>query len=170
MPALFPMMSAAENFRPGDTVRKFVTEWNMTPYVGTVTHIVPAACKVWVQWPTENASESPETLIRVNPMIAGMPTALTDMGYSSYEKTRSEKMYGKSPLCPRRITASEKMAIRIAYDFSVNTIGKLVDDICDHHKNGLTDIQAYDRIWKKFGHICPDHTIKMAIEKVYTKG
>jgi len=169
MPALYPMMSAATDFRPGDVVRKFVTEWNMTPYVGTVSHIVPATQKVWVQWPTENASESPETLIRVNPMVAGLPTAMTDMGYSSYEKTRSEKLFGRAPLRPRRVTASEKMAIRVAYDFSVNVIGKLVDDICDLKSAGLSDVQTYNRVWDKYGHICPDHQIKMSIERVYVK-
>jgi len=168
MPALYPMMSAPEDFRPGQCVRKFVSENAMTPYEGVVTHIAPKAVKVWVQWPTEHASESPETLIKVNPLIQGMPTALMDMGYDSYEKTRSEKLFGKSPLKPRPLKPGQKMVIRVAHTFANNIIGGLVDDICASKDSGLSDIKAYDQAYRKYGHMCPDHVIRASVEKIYS--
>jgi hypothetical protein len=74
MPALYPSQSAPENFQVGDSVRKWVTEWNVTPFLGVVTQVVPATYKVWVQWPLGNSPEDPETLIKVNPAVSGMPT------------------------------------------------------------------------------------------------
>lgn len=179
MPALYPMMSAVESFRPDDCVRKFISEQAVTPYIGVVTHIVPATCKVHVQWPYGNDAESPETLVVVNPDIVGFPSALTDASYSSYEKTRSEKQFGKSSLAPRSMksrsrpfmfrmaTENEKMAIRIAHTFSTNVLGKLTDEICACQAEGLNDLQAYDRAFKKFGSICPDHLIRYSTCKIY---
>jgi len=165
MPALYPMMSAAEDFRPDDCVRKFISETAVTPFVGVVTHIVPATCKVWVQWPTEHSQESPETLIKVNPMFAGFPTALTDKGYSSYEKTRSEKQFGKSSL--REASTQEKMAIRVAHTYATTIIGTLVDDIAGFQNEGLSDVQAYNRAYEKYGSSCPDHIIRYSVGKLY---
>jgi hypothetical protein len=167
MPALYPMMVAAEEFTPGDCVRKFITDHTVTSFTGVVSHIVPATQKVWVQWPTEVASESPETLVKINPAIAGLPTALTDMGYSSYEKTRSDRRFGPSPLKPRMMTASEKMAVRIAHDFATTVVNKLVDEICACQEESLSDVKAYDRIYRKFGTICSDYIIRSSIKKVY---
>lgn len=169
MPALFPMMAAPEHFRPGDVVRKFVSERAVSPYVGVVTHLAPAACKVWVQWPVGSESESPETLVKVNPAISGMPTALQDMGYSSYEKTRSERRFGPVPLAPKRASSTDKMAIRIAHDFASGVVGRLVDEICACSKEGLDEVHAYDRAWRKFGSMCSDHIVRMSVEKIYRK-
>jgi hypothetical protein len=169
MPALFPMMSAPIDFQPNDCVRKYVSEKAITPFIGVVTHIVPATCKVWVQWPTEHSQESPETLIKVNPDIVGMPTALTDHGYSSYEKTRSEKQFGKSSLMPRMASTEEKMAIRIASTYATEVIGRLVDDICSFQDAGLNDVKAYNEAFRKYGSTCPDHIIRMTVSKVYGK-
>jgi hypothetical protein len=44
-----------------------------------------------------NTQESPEDLIKVNPLIYGMPTALQDAGYGSYEKSISERSRGTIP-------------------------------------------------------------------------
>lgn len=175
MPALFPAMVGPENFQVGDCVRKFITEQSVTPFTGVVTQICPTTYKVWVQWPIENTQESPETLIKVNPNISGMPTSIVDRGYGSYEKSLSEKNYGQIPrritpsrdLLPMKITASDKMAIRIAHTFAVNVVNKLVDDIGRCCDNGLSDIQAYNRIFHKYGNICSDHIIRTSIEKVY---
>ena len=180
MPALYPSMVAPEAFKVGDCVRKWVTEWNTTPFVGVVSQIVPSTAKVWVQWPIEHSQESPETLIRVNPVVAGMPTNLIDYGYGSYEKSISERNYGAIPkrivpsrdlppnIRPRMINATDKMAIRIAHTFATNIIGKLVDDISQCKKDELSDVQAYYRIYDKYGNYCSDHIIKSSIEKVYT--
>jgi len=165
-PHLYPMMADSCDFQIGDCVRKFVTEWNVTPFVGVVTHLIPATNKIWVQWPTENTSESPETLIKVNPAIYGMPVVKTDCGYDSWEKTLSEKMYGQ---IPKRMTASDKMAIRIAHTFASNVIDRLSNEISIHYKSGLTDVQAYNRTFEKFGSICSDHIIRATIESFYKK-
>ena len=166
MPALFPMMAQPEDFRPGDCVRKFVTMSNVTPFCGIVTHLAPVANKVWVQWPVEHASESPETLIKVNPMIFGLPSVTKDHGYSSYEKELSEKLYGR---IPKKATDLEKKAIRIAHTFATDVVGKLVDDIVECQKNNLGDVQAYNRIYDKYSDICSDYIIQSSIRKVYSQ-
>lgn len=164
MASLYPSMAAPEDFKPGDCVRKFVTEWNVTPYVGVVTHIIPATYKVWVQWPIEHSCESPETLIKVNPAIYGMPTVMRDQGYSSYEKELSENLYGR---IPKMAATDEKMAIRIAHTFATEVVGKLVDDIVLCKGQELSDVQAYNRIFEKYSNICSDYIIQSSIKKVY---
>jgi hypothetical protein len=163
MPALYPMMAPAENFCAGDCVRKFVSERAVTPYLGVVTQVVPSTQKIWVEWPTEHSQESPELLIKVNPAFAGMPTVRQDSGYSSWEKTLSDRMQGHLP----KRCASERMAIRIANTFATKTIGKLIDDISDCKKGSMTDVQAYNRIYEKYSSICSDYIIKSSIKKIY---
>jgi len=181
MPALYPSQVAAEAFRVGECVRKFVTEWNVTPFVGVVSHVVPATCKVWVQWPMGNSPEDPETLVKVNPIISGMPTAIIDRGYSSFEKSLSEAKQGGLPkrinparaglvmhaVVPRVMTATDKMVIRVAHTFATEIIGRLVDEIGKCANSGLSDVQTYNRIFEKFGDICSDHIIRASIEKIY---
>ena len=163
MPALYPMMSAPEDFCVGDCVRKFINEHEVTPFIGVVTQVVPSTYKVWVQWPIENSQESPETLIKVNPAISGMPTVHRDMGYGSYEKAISEKVRGA---LPKRL-ASVKMAIRVADTFANDVVGRLVDDISACQKGKLSDVQAYNRIFEKYGDVCSDHIIRASIKKIY---
>ena len=177
MPALFPSMVAPESFQIGDCVRKFITDWNVTPYIGVVTQIAPKAYKVWVQWPLGKSSEDPETLIKVNPQIMGMPTSIVDYGYDSYETCQSEKQNGRAlpkrpdttkPVSmPMQITATDKMAIRIAHTFASDVIGKLVLDICNLNKIGFSDVQTYNRIFSKYGSVCSDYIIRSSIEKVF---
>jgi len=176
MPALFPSMVAPEIFQVGDCVRKFVSERSVTPFIGVVAQVCPTTYKVWVQWPTENTQEDPEVLIKVNPDVVGMPTSIIDRGYGSYEKSLSERKRGQIPrrvtpsrdLPPVRVTATDKMVIRIAHTFATDVIGKLVDDICKCYKDEFSDVQAYNRIFYKYGTICSDHIIKSSIEKVYS--
>jgi len=166
MPALFPMQVAPEDYRPGDCVKKFSTPIHITPYVGIITHIIPATCKVWVQWPTNHSQEDPETLIKVNPSIAGLPVALIDRGYDSYEKTRSLKRFG--PGLPK-FAAVDKMAIRIAHSFATNVISKLIGDVVACKSEKLYDVQAYNKIFEKYGSVCSDHIIKSSISAIYKK-
>jgi hypothetical protein len=178
MPALFPSQSAPENFQVGNCVRKFVTDWNVTPFTGIVTQVVPATFKVWVQWPFGNSPEDPETLIKVNPAVYGMPSVCLDSGYGSYEKDVSEKNFGAIPkrITPSRdltkplmkpITAADKMVIRVAHTYATMVIGKLVEDICSCREEGLSDVKAYNKIFQKYGHQCSDHIIRSSVEKVY---
>lgn len=163
MPALYPMMVPPEAFKPGDTVKKWINERSVTPFVGVVSQVCPSTYKVWVQWPTENAQESPETLVKVNPIL-GLPVSVVDSGYDSYEKSVSEKFRGR---IPKRIMAEDKMAIRVAHTFATEVVGKLVDDISECHDGGLKDVQAYDRIYRKYSGICSDYIIRSSVEKVY---
>lgn len=165
MPALYPAASAPEDFLVGDRVRKFVTEWNVTPYLGIVTQVVPSTYKVWVQWPIGNAqAEDPQTLIRVNP-VYGLPTVHKDMGYDSYGKSVSEKLHGA---IPKTIRASNKMAIRIASTFATKVIGRLVKDIVGCYEGGLNDIGTYNKIYKKYSSICSDYIIRSSVQRVYS--
>lgn len=179
MPALYPSQVGPEAFKVGDCVKKFVTEWNITPYHGVVTQLAPVANKVWVQWPIAHTSESPETLVKVNPLVSGMPTALVDRGYSSYEKTLSDQANGSLPqrvtpsrdlkqvLVPKMATEKNKMAIRIAHSFASKVIDKLVYRIAECQDAGLNDLQAYNSIFKDYGDICSDYIIKSSIQRVY---
>jgi hypothetical protein len=74
---------------------------------------------------------------------------------------------GVFPVFAKKITATDKMAIRIAHTFATNVVGKLVEDIVGCHKGGLTDIRAYNRIFEKYGNYCSDYIIRSSIERVY---
>lgn len=180
MPALYPSAVAPEDFKVGESVRKFITESTVTPYLGRVTQVTPITYKVWVQWPFGNATpEDPEYLIKVNPAICGMPTVTTDSGYDSVEKSVSERNFGKivQRVTPSRdltqaprpftINASDKMAIRVAHTFADGVIGKLVSDICACKQEGLTDINTYNKVFSKYGNFCSDHVIRSSIQRVY---
>ena len=163
MAALYPMSAAAEDFTVGDTVRKWVTESNVTPFVGVVVGIHPSIYKVDVEWPVGNTREAPEDLIKINP-IFGLPTVKNDSGYDSYDKSVSEKLFGK---IPKRMNASDKMSIRIAHSFATKVTGKLIDEVVNCHSEDMTDIQAYCKIYPKFSSICSDSFIKSTITKIY---
>jgi len=179
MPALYPSMVGPEAFKVGDCVRKFVTEWNVSPYTGVVTQLAPVANKVWVQWPFANQSEDPEYLVKVNPLVSGMPTSVVDRGYSSYEKNLSDEANGSMPkrvtpsrdlkriLVPKMASETNKMAIRIAHTFATKVVDKLVDSISVCQEDGLTDVQAYNKVFKDYGDICSDYIIKSSIQRVY---
>ena len=190
MPALYPSQVAPENFSIGDCVRKFITDWNVTPYIGVVTQVVPKTFKVWVQWPLGNSPEDPESLVKVSPLM-GLPTTLQDCGYDSYELEHSNQQNGQAlpkrpninkpsvsmgttPAIqvpgwgkPMQITASDRMAIRIAHTFASDVVGKLVEDVCAYKKKGCSDVQTYNRIFSKYANICSDHIIRSSIEKVF---
>lgn len=164
MPALFPETVAPEVFKPGDHVRKFVSDQNVSPYSGVVTHVVPSTYKVWVEWPFGNQQEDPSYLIRVSP-YQGLPVTVKDTGYDSYEKGVSEKFRGR---IPQRVLATNKMAIRVAHTFATGVVDKLIDSIIACHDKGLTDVQTYNRVYKKFSNICSDYIVKASIMKIYS--
>jgi hypothetical protein len=157
-------MASPEQFRPGEYVRKFITDCNVTPFCGVITHIVPATNKIWVQWPIEHSQESPENLIKVNTFCFGLPTGVTDRGYDSYEKALSEKLYGR---IPKEIRETDKVALRVAHTFATEVVGKLVTDIVTCKNQSLSDVQAYNRIYAKYANICSDYIMKSSIKKVY---
>lgn len=164
MPALFPSTVAPEVFKPGDHVRKFVSDQNVSPYSGVVTHVVPSTYKVWVEWPLGSQQEDPAYLVKVGP-LEGLPVTVRDTGYSSYEKSLSEKFRGS---IPKRVMSTNKMAIRVAHTFATGVVDKLVDGIVACHDKGLSDLQTYNRVFEKFSDICSDHIIRASIKKIYS--
>jgi len=166
MPALYPATVAPEDYCVGDSVKKWISDRCLTPYVGIITNICPSIYKVDVQWPLGNVREDPEMLVKVNP-IFGLPSVKVDTGYSGYDKSISEKFYGK---VPSQIRPSDKMYIRVAHTFATEIIGNLVDEISGCVKQGMTDLQTYNKVYGKFGSICSDHIIRSTIQKFYKKG
>ena len=110
--------------------------------------------------------------MKVNPLVSGMPTSVVDRGYSSYEKSLSDEAHGSLPkritpsrdlkrvLVPKMATETNKMAIRIAHGFATKVINKLVDNISECKESGLTDVQAYNKIFEDYGDFCSDYIIK----------
>jgi hypothetical protein len=74
----------------------------------------------------------------------------------------------KRILVPKMAAEIDKMAIRIAHTFATNVVGKLVESIDDCQKAGMTDVQAYNKVFKDYGDFCSDYIIKSSIERVYT--
>jgi hypothetical protein len=163
MPALYPVTVAPEDFKVGDCVKRWISDRATTSYSGIVTNICPSIYKVDVQWPMGNVREDPEFLVRVNP-IFGLPSVKMDSGYSSYDKGVSEKFFGK---IPSRLMPSDKMYIRVAHTFATEIIGNLVDEVSSCVKQGMTDLQTYNKVYGKFGSICSDHILKSTIKKFY---
>lgn len=94
MPALYPSSVAPEDFKIGDSVKRYVNELSISPYVGKVVTISPKTYKVWVCWPIGGTEQhGPEELILV-PKEQGLSLVNHDNGYDSYDKQLSAKSFG----------------------------------------------------------------------------
>ena len=87
------------------------------------------------------------------------------MENDSYEKSISEKLYGR---VPKKVMATDRMAIRVAHTFATKVVGKLVSDAEEHYKEGCTDLQAYNKVYKKYAGTCSDYIIRSSIHKIYS--
>lgn len=95
MPALYPSTIAPEDYRIGDSVKRFINENAITPFAGKVVAIVPKTYKVWVSWPISGTEQhSPDELIIVPREYEGTSLVNHDGGYDSYEKQQSAKSFG----------------------------------------------------------------------------
>ena len=189
MPGLFPNPSAApEAFKPGDQVKWYVNEREISPYVGKVTEIVPAIHKVWVEWPVGgNRQHSPEELIKV-PSFVGIAPIQEESGYSNYDKAKSQEDYGtmSSKTMPsviklaKKIAAEEegltveeaaikKLASDVATKFASNVVDKIAEDVTSCLKKDMTDIQTYQAIYPQYKNACSDTFLRSAIEKIYSQ-
>jgi len=178
MPALYPSTVAPEDFSIGDTVKKYFDGSQISPYTGIVTSIVPSTYKVWVKWPIGgDCQEDPEVLLKINPATQPFTPVNTDpSGYNSHEKNLSEKYFGT--VRPRIIEAARrlagtdallmsKMASRVARKFAEEVVDSVVGDILTQKESGMSDIQAYDEVYKKYANTCSDVFLRSTITKVY---
>jgi len=178
----FPHPSAeASSFKVGDAVRWTVLS-GKSPYVGSVTHIHPGINKVDVEFPVGgNQRLSPEELVLV-PKEEGKSTVTKDTSYSSYDKAKSEAAYGKFGDKDKKMAAkvaamsagvteevykTSKMASGIAEKFAGDVVEKLATDTLACVKDGMTDIQAYQKLYPAYAHVCSDGFMRAAIGRVY---
>ena len=178
----FPHPSAeATAFKVGDQVRWTVLS-GKSPYVGSVTHIHPGINKVDVELPVGgNQRFSPEELVLV-PKEDGKSTVTKDTSYSSYDKAKSEAAYGKFGDKDKKMAAkvaamsagvteevykTSKMASGIAEKFAGDVVEKLASDTLACVQDGMTDIQAYQKLYPKYETICSDGFMRAAIGRVY---
>jgi hypothetical protein len=174
----------ATNFKVGDSVKWVISETQISPYVGKVSEICPGINKIWVEMPVGgNQQFAPEDIILVPPE-QGISPVQHSTGYSSFDKERSHKERGelgdrmKVTKLAEEILAKKfnidvdtyrisKMASTIAKKFATDVVEKVAADILDCRNNKLTDIQAYQTIYKKYATKCSDGFIRHAIQKIY---
>jgi hypothetical protein len=183
MSGLFPHPSAsAESFKIGDLVKWYVSEREISPYIGKVTQVCPGINKVWVEFPIGgNQQKDPTELILVSP-FAGMSPVQEDTGYSDYAKKISEKNYGtleentlrmaQKLLAKQNKKASvedpiAKMASKIASSFANEVVEKLAGDVVSCIEADLNDVQAYQKLYPNYENICSDGFMRTAIQKIY---
>ena len=175
--------AVATNFKVGDPVKWVISETQISPYVGAVSEICPGINKIWVEMPVGgNQQFSPEDLILVPPE-QGIPLIRRETGYSSFDKEKSHADFGvlgtpKVIKLAEEILAKEfnvdvdtyrisKMASTIARKFATEVVDKVSSDILECKKNGLSDIQTYQSIYKRYASKCSDGFMKHAIQKIY---
>jgi hypothetical protein len=175
--------AVATTFKIGDPVKWVISETQISPYIGVVTEICPNVNKLWIEFPIGGSQQlSPEDVILVPPE-QGIPVIQRETGYSSFEKERSKRDYGAFG-SPKNIKLAEeilakkfnidvdtyrfsKMAASIARKFATEVVEKVASDILGCKESGLTDIQAYQSIYKRYASKCSDGFIKHAIQKIY---
>jgi hypothetical protein len=184
MPGLYPHPSAsAESFKIGDQVRWYVSEREISPYIGKVTQVCPGINKVWVEFPIGGNQQKDPTELVVIPHYVGISPVEEDTGYDDYAKRISEKTYGtleentlrmaqKLLSKQKKKKASEnnsilKMASKIAGEFATQVVDKLAIDVISCVDANLNDVQAYQKLYPKYGSICSDGFVRTAIQKIY---
>jgi len=190
MPALFPMGVAPEDFSVGDTVKWFIDQNAVSPYLGKVTHIVPATNKVWVVWPVGGSTQhNPEELIIIPPE-QGVSPINTDAGYSSFEKSKSEKFFGTlNPKVIKKLASNivatkdenlsdalasdqlgdsaNKLASKVASSYIDKFVGKIQEDVKLCKNASLNDLQAYNKVYGRYSKVASDTFIKDQVFAVY---
>ena len=183
MSGIFPHSVGASDFEVGQQVKWYVNEIEKSPYIGVVTEIAPASNKVYVEWPVGgNQQMDPTDLMIVTPESDGISPIKRETGYSSYEKEKSKKQFGKfSPKVLRlaeKLAAStqslhheeyrqKKMASNIAGNFASDVVEKIATDILSCKKYGMSDIETYQSVYANNESICSDHFMRFAVSKIY---
>lgn len=182
--ALYPMGVVPQDFPVGTPVRWYLSEKSVSPYIGRVTHIVPATNKVWVAWPIGYPTQhDPSELIIVPPEQGISPINVDYGNYNSYEKQLSEKAFGTmnpqivEKLASRMTMRSHrdgmlearrsKLAGKIASSFSSDVVGAIKTAAEECKAKGLSDLQAYGALYSKFASRVSDDTLKESILSTY---
>jgi hypothetical protein len=173
-----------QDFAIGTPVRWFVSEKNISPYVGRVTHVVPATNKVWVAWPVGYPTQhEPYELIIVPPEQGISPINEDYSGYDSYEKQQSEKAFGvMQPQIVEKMASKvsmdasiselkqarrDKLASKVAGSFSAEVLENVKTAASGCKESGQTDLQAYSALYSKYASKVSDDAIKDAILSTY---
>jgi len=176
MAGIFPHPSAdARNFRPGDPVKWFITEKDISPYIGRVTEICPKINKIWVDFQVGgNQQMDPMDLILIPP-TQGLSPIKEETGYSNYDKTVSKENFGDMETVLSGVSfkdiakkkAIKKMASEVVYKFATEVTEKLSTDILGCMRQGMSDIQAYQELYPRYEKSCSDGFMRIAIDKIY---
>ena len=176
MPALFPNSASTDSYKIGDTVRWYISERAISPYIGRVVAINPKTVKIWVTWPVGDTTQhGPEELIFVPPEQGSSPITQRG-GYDSYEITQSEKYFGK--LTPATMPPSDlqKAASDMARQASVSKLAGafleerktvIASEVRSLKASGLGEVQAYLETFGKHGSLVPDEMIREAVTQGY---
>jgi hypothetical protein len=185
--ALYPKGVIPQDLCVGTPVRWYVSEKSISPYVGRVTHLVPSTNKVWVAWPIGYPTQhEPDELIIVPKEEGISPINVDFNGYSSYEKSQSERDFGslqdalsatsvkmassiamqktqESLLAERR----NKIASKVASQFSGDIVQNIRTAATKMKSQGSNDLKAYNSIYSKYASYVSDEVIKEAILDTY---
>ena len=176
MTALYPNSADTDAYHIGDTVRWYITERAISPYIGRVVAINPKTVKIWVTWPIGDTTQhGPEELLFVPPEQGSSPISQR-AGYDSYEISQSEKYFGK--LTPATMTPAElqksasgvvdKMsATKVASAFVMGSMQRIASEASDMRAAGFSDAQAYVALLCKHFASVPDDSIRDAIQTAY---
>lgn len=176
MSSLYPHSADTNSFKIGDTVRWYINERAISPYVGRVSAISPKIVKIWVTWPVGDTTQhGPEELLFVPPEQGSSPIVQRS-GYDSYDITQSEKYFGK--LTPATLTPSELQksasdlmskvsATKVASDFTKESMSRVASEAAQMKSAGFSDVQAYVNLLGKHIASVSDDVIKDAIQNAY---
>lgn len=149
------------DYRPGDHVKR--VHQFLTDLVGVVTHILPKANKVGVQWAHGNDIHNPEEIYIVSK--SQYPSTVNmDTSYGSWENGQSEKTYGQG--LPKRSKAHEEVARKVASKYS-DTMSRLSDEVLVCKQASMNEIQAFFKLSSKHKGDVGDELLKCAIHLVY---
>lgn len=128
----------ATDFKAGDYVQQLSV--GLTPYVGQVVEVYPASAVLDVLWPFGRRRVNVEEVVRVNPEFCGfLPPSLHGFNQN--------KLAAKS-------------------DWA-NVPGSFFTDLAALHNDNMSEVRAYDELWRRYASFIPDPTIRGQIQKFY---
>lgn len=148
------------NFRPGDHVKR-IHQFS-TDLVGIVTHILPKANKIAVQWAHGNHTHEPEEIYIVSKTQYPASVSL-DTSYDSWENRQSENTYGFG--LPKRPKAHD-VAHKVASKYS-DKVSSLAEEAFLCKQASLSEVQAFFKLSSEHKGDVGDELLKYAIHLVY---
>lgn len=156
----YPSGASALAFKIGSPVRISLDQRNLLPAIGTVYAVNPKTNKVFVAWPTGgNTQHAPDELAIVPPE-QGLPTVTAPApGYSSWEVSKSEKLYGA--LTPESLKKSaSSLASGIVLSEAICTAQAFA-------KAGSTRTDAMDGMLSIYSGLLTDDKVAAAVREAY---